>query len=529
MPARTPLAFPQPPPQLPTNEWAAAKLERLVEDAARLLNELTGSSAGDGETLRPAGMPLTALTHAQVGAGSAAGVQCVQWTSEGPAVWHRNEVSIKLCLPTCLQALAFVFRRKTGALLSVMNERAFLVTRQGSEGGCMQWSAPVFCRGLFLSAGLTAGRRGGSTACWEARTSRSQLRRLRSCSVPGHGMRWQSIALVVKAHSPLLQIAAGTGWMDLQMCLAIRSQQGLQKVLRPYCSFCGLNAQFLFDMNGPRVRQLHTSSGSSGVVTQVGVEWLAGAAADETTCHEMRQPPLPCHASCRSPFAWAQADLTNMAKYFTLDAGMLDVSVRGEPAAAQRECPPDFLLMMPPLGISKKPSPWVCSLPHNRNACSTSAPLSPVGRFQLDSSLNEAVYGRGVDMEDILAGRVPPPIEFGPFYSLLDNYVRAAFRTPSMARLALGVGSGRSPRLPSQLGAGSGRGLSQASRQGGGLGSSGGSPPGQGSSLGRGSPPGSLPSNRTEASSAGDLQAIEEEVAGEASAERRRTLDFSLA
>lgn len=160
------------------------------------------------------------------------------------------------------------------------------------------------------------------------------------------------------------------------------------------------------------------------------------------------------------------------------------------------------------------------------------------------------VYGRGAAVDDILAGRVPPPVEFGPFYSLLDNYVRTAFRTPSMARLALAAGSGRSPRLPSQLGAVSGRGLVSrgASREGGGggLGSGGGSPPGPGrpslgrasppgslpgrsNSVGRVSPPGSLPSGRTEGSSAADLQAIEEDVAAEASAVRRHALDFSLA
>lgn len=73
--------------------------------------------------------------------------------------------------------------------------------------------------------------------------------------------------------------------MDLRMCLAIRSQQGQEEILRPYCAFCGLNAQFLLDMNGPRVRQLHTSSGSSSMTSQVGqggdsgrVGRLAGAA-----------------------------------------------------------------------------------------------------------------------------------------------------------------------------------------------------------------------------------------------------------
>lgn len=178
-------------------------------------------------------------------------------------------------------------------------------------------------------------------------------------------------------------------------------------------------------------------------------------------------------------------------------------------------------------------------LPRLPLPCNHPPPAQPlwfsVGRFSLDRSLNEGVYGQGAAVDDILAGRVPPPVEFGPFYSLLDNYVRAAVRTPSMARLALAAGSGRSPRLPSQLGSGSGRGLASrgASREGcgGGLGSGGGSPPGPvlSPSLGGASPPCSLPSDRTEGSSAADLQAIEEDVAAEASAVRRHALDFSLA
>ena len=64
----------QPPLQLPTSDRAAGKLEQLVEDAARLLNELTGISAAEGETARPPAMPLTAITHAQVRAGRVASV-----------------------------------------------------------------------------------------------------------------------------------------------------------------------------------------------------------------------------------------------------------------------------------------------------------------------------------------------------------------------------------------------------------------------------------------------------------------------
>ena len=78
------------------------------------------------------------------------------------------------------------------------------------------------------------------------------------------------------------------------MCLAIRSQEGLEKVLRPYCTLCGLNAQFLFDMNGPRVRQLHTSSGSSGMMAQVSggpwpANWGGRAVVESMQCKRQHQ------------------------------------------------------------------------------------------------------------------------------------------------------------------------------------------------------------------------------------------------
>lgn len=168
-----------------------------------------------------------------------------------------------------------------GALLSLVSEHSFLVTRQASEGGGVQWSAPVFCRGRFLSAGLTAGGRG-----------------------EGRGARWVELAPAALLVAPgascqaapnvnLAHPAASPGWMDLRMCLAVRSDEGLRRALRPYCAFCGLNAQFLLDMNGPRVRALHTSSASSSMA-QVGRGARGGAgqggpgggrSSEQTSCN----------------------------------------------------------------------------------------------------------------------------------------------------------------------------------------------------------------------------------------------------
>lgn len=36
-------------------------------------------------------------------------------------------------------------------------------------------------------------------------------------------------------------------------------------------------------------------------------------------------------------------------------------------------------------------------------------------------ALNRAVYGPGVDLDEVLAGNVPPPAEFQPVYDLLNQ------------------------------------------------------------------------------------------------------------
>ena len=59
--------------------------------------------------------------------------------------------------PPHRQALAFIFRRKRGALLGLSRERAFVVARKDDGEGGTAWSGPVFCKGGTLSLGLTAG------------------------------------------------------------------------------------------------------------------------------------------------------------------------------------------------------------------------------------------------------------------------------------------------------------------------------------------------------------------------------------
>ena len=53
------------------------------------------------------------------------------------------------------------------------------------------------------------------------------------------------------------------------------------------------------------------------------------------------------------------------------------------------------------------------------------SPCPPAGgNFGPNAALNAAVYGAGVDVADVLAGKVPPPPEFQIVYDLLNLYMR---------------------------------------------------------------------------------------------------------
>ena len=54
----------------------------------------------------------------------------------------------------------------------------------------------------------------------------------------------------------------------MRLCLAIRSEDGIQALLAPYTT-CGVNWSFLVDMNGAHLRPLHATSATSALV-QVG-------------------------------------------------------------------------------------------------------------------------------------------------------------------------------------------------------------------------------------------------------------------
>ena len=55
------------------------------------------------------------------------------------------------------QGLAFVKRRKVGALLGVTKERVVLVGKTHGPDGTPVWSGPVFVKANSVSLGFTAG------------------------------------------------------------------------------------------------------------------------------------------------------------------------------------------------------------------------------------------------------------------------------------------------------------------------------------------------------------------------------------
>lgn len=63
------------------------------------------------------------------------------------------------CLPAAHtpQGLAFISRRKKGALLSVSSERVVLVWKKSMPDGSTVWSGPIFLKGKSWGAGFTVG------------------------------------------------------------------------------------------------------------------------------------------------------------------------------------------------------------------------------------------------------------------------------------------------------------------------------------------------------------------------------------
>ncbi|KAL4430954.1 hypothetical protein ABPG75_006210 [Micractinium tetrahymenae] len=183
----------QPAPHEP-QAWALAKLSKYAERTVQLLHDLTdvrevqeqpphsvGVLHGVEEDIvvRVGAMPKSAVAHAE--------------------------------------GLAFIFRRKAGALLTFGHERCLLIARvAGENGGEAGWSAPLFCRGRTLGLGLSAG------------------------------------------------------WMEMQVCWAIEGQANIQDLLKPQ-SLAGVNAAFLIDMNGARIRPVRRSAGSTVGATRGGL------------------------------------------------------------------------------------------------------------------------------------------------------------------------------------------------------------------------------------------------------------------
>ncbi|PSC68298.1 hypothetical protein C2E20_8142 [Micractinium conductrix] len=171
-----------PAPQLPQPPSAlvASKLAAIAADTVRLIHDLTDVRAVQCE----APSPTAAADEVHIKAG----------------VMPKSAVTVA-------QALAFIFRRKRGALLGLSRERAFVVARKDDGEGGTAWSGPVFCKGGTLSLGLTAG------------------------------------------------------WLDLRACWAIEGHEGMHQILQKH-SLSGLNASFLLNMNSTYLRPLRPTGGS---------------------------------------------------------------------------------------------------------------------------------------------------------------------------------------------------------------------------------------------------------------------------
>lgn len=238
--------------------WVTDALKRYAGKASRLLQDLTTAHHGRSGSSRQSGghhgssralhdlaghelvplptMPLTAVTHAQVGGGVAQAGRTAAVLAAHPAAsascsprppshatpaasYHpTNSAPCLLALPLLpsppLQGLGFIFRKKAGVLLSVAWEEAFLMARHVGEDGKEQWSGPIFCRGRNVSLGLTGG------ACTPGGPARRRAER--------HGPRAvcldrSRLSLASLSHAP-------AGFMDLRMCLAVATEEGLHEV-----------------------------------------------------------------------------------------------------------------------------------------------------------------------------------------------------------------------------------------------------------------------------------------------------------
>ncbi len=85
-----------------------------------------------------------------------------------------------------------------------------------------------------------------------------------------------------------------------------------------------------------------------------------------------------------------------------------------------------------------------------------STPLCSVGgRFHPNWKLNHAVYGPDVDLQEVLAGKVPPPPEFQPVYDLLNQFISESAPPQKVERRGSRHG-GRGLSEMEELGGGSG-------------------------------------------------------------------------
>lgn len=137
-----------------------------------------------------------------------------------------------------------------------------------------------------------------------------------------------------------------------------------------------------------------------------------------------------------------------LAKYYIVDAALLDLSMRGELMHLRNVYTnhnSDFVVCK-----SCVSQHWIsmqCLLHWCvRCCCYTNGYEELVdadtfwniviagGRVRPNKKLNMAVYGPNVNTQDILAGKVLPPVEFQPVYDLLNSFISETAPAPKVER-----------------------------------------------------------------------------------------------
>lgn len=203
-----------------------------------------------------------------------------------------------------------MFRNKYGAMVTYMSERGFLIRK--IPGPQVKWSAPVFVTGSCMGAGFSGGEHAwvvgmawcgkgilGGGAPAEGRRPSAQFPRVERGIRLGEDPR----CFAPPGAAPPTREAAlppFTGYTKARTCLALANGQAVDSFLKGKSEF-GPAVHFLLDMNGSRIKRASFDSSEHQDMTKVERDKFGGVTA----------------------------------RYFQVEAAMIDVSIQGESAAGK--------------------------------------------------------------------------------------------------------------------------------------------------------------------------------------------------